>query len=97
MKVLLLNGSPHTEGCTNRALQEIIKELHKEGIETELMQVGIHTIRGCKGCGMCRKNKLGTCIFGDDPVRICDILYQNSVKDTVYYGVLATRMNRQFK
>ncbi|MCI5503148.1 MAG: flavodoxin family protein [Anaerobutyricum sp.] len=70
MKVLLLNGSPHTEGCTNRALQEIIKELHKEGIETELMQVGIHTIRGCKGCGMCRKNKLGKCIFGDDPVNV---------------------------
>lgn len=70
MKVLLLNGSPHTEGCTARALQEIRHVLHMEDIETELMQVGIHTVRGCKGCGMCRKNKLGKCIFGDDPVNV---------------------------
>ena len=70
MKVLLLNGSPHPEGCTARALKEIITVLEAEGIETEVLQVGIHTVRGCKGCGMCRKNKLGKCIFGDDPVNV---------------------------
>lgn len=70
MKVLLLNGSPHRSGCTFRALKEIIIELQKEGIETELMHVGMHTVRGCKGCGNCRKNKLGKCIFGDDPVNV---------------------------
>ena len=32
MKVLMLNGSPHKEGCTWRALCEIAKELEKEGI-----------------------------------------------------------------
>ena len=70
MKVLLLNGSPHRNGATFRALKEIIIELQKEGIETELLQVGVHTVRGCKACGSCRKNEIGKCIYGDDPVNV---------------------------
>lgn len=31
-----------------------------------------------------------------DPIRICNDLYQNVDKDTVYYGILASRLNRQF-
>lgn len=70
MKVLLLNGSPHTEGCTYRALTEVAGTLNESGIETEIMQVGKDTIRGCKACGLCRKNKLGCCVFGDDSVNV---------------------------
>jgi len=33
MKVLLVNGWPHKNGCTYTALTEIEKELNKEGIE----------------------------------------------------------------
>ena len=39
MKVLMLNGSPHKEGCTWRALCEIAKELEKEGIESEILHI----------------------------------------------------------
>ena len=31
MKVLLVNGSPHKEGCTYTALQEVSKQLNQEG------------------------------------------------------------------
>lgn len=34
MKVLLVNGGPHKEGCTYTALTEAAKELNNEGIET---------------------------------------------------------------
>ena len=34
MKVLLVNGSPHKNGCTNVALEEIAKTLQEEGIES---------------------------------------------------------------
>ena len=68
MKVLLLNGSPHPNGCTFRALSEVEKTLQQEGIETEIFHIGTEAIRGCMGCGMCRKNKLGRCIFGEDAV-----------------------------
>ncbi|MBD5200907.1 MAG: NAD(P)H-dependent oxidoreductase, partial [Bacteroidales bacterium] len=32
MKVLVINGSPHPKGCTDRALLEVEETLHKEGI-----------------------------------------------------------------
>lgn len=62
-KVLLLNGSPHADGCTATALNEMIGVFEKEGIETELVQVGSHDIRGCIGCGKCREK--GKCVFDD--------------------------------
>ena len=42
MKVLLVNGSPHKEGCTYTALKEVEKELINSGIETEIIWLGIH-------------------------------------------------------
>ena len=62
-KVILLNGSPHTHGCTATALLEMIKVFEAEGIETELIQVGTKNIRGCIACGTCGKN--GKCVFDD--------------------------------
>ena len=39
MKVVLLNGSPHEAGCTFTALSEVAKELNKNGVETEILQL----------------------------------------------------------
>ena len=62
-RVLLLNGSPHKNGCTATALNEMIKIFEAEGIETELIQVGSQAIRGCIGCNQCFKS--GKCVFDD--------------------------------
>ena len=62
-KVLLLNGSPHVHGCTATALEEMIKVFEEEGVETELIQVGIKEIRGCVACGSCSLK--GKCVFAD--------------------------------
>ena len=62
-KVLLLNGSPHENGCTRTALDEMIKIFDEEGIETELIHVGKLDIRGCMGCNACRK--LRKCVYDD--------------------------------
>ena len=51
MKVILLNGSPHKDGCTNRALVEVSNTLNQEGIETEIIHIGSMNFSGCKGCG----------------------------------------------
>ena len=53
MKVLLLNGSPHARGCTNRALREIADTLAQEGIESEIFWLGAKPVGGCVGCGAC--------------------------------------------
>lgn len=63
MKVLLLNGSPHKEGCTYTALKEIENTLNEEGIETEIFNLGTDVISGCRGCGACRK--IGKCVIDD--------------------------------
>ena len=62
-KVLLLNGSPHKNGCTATALQEMIRVLNDEGLETELLEVGGRSIRGCIACNKCRES--GQCVFRD--------------------------------
>ena len=39
-KVLVINGSPKANGCTAAALDEVIRTLNQEGIETTLLQIG---------------------------------------------------------
>ena len=46
MKVLLINGSPHANGCTFTALNIVAEELQKNGIETEIVHIGNKDIRG---------------------------------------------------
>ena len=62
MKVLLVNGSPHEHGCTNRALQEIKQQLSKDGVEAEIFWIGTK-VQGCIACYACKKT--GKCIFND--------------------------------
>ena len=69
MKVLLINGSPKSKGCTYTALCEVAKELEKENIEAEIFHVGNQPIRGCIACGGCSNNS-GKCVFNDDTVNI---------------------------
>ena len=63
MKVLLINGSPHKNGCTYTALSEVEKTLNSEGIETEIYWIGNKPIGGCIGCYQCVKRK--KCVFSD--------------------------------
>ena len=51
MKVLMLNGSPKANGNTNRALEEIGRQLEKEGVDYEIFQIGGEPLRDCIGCG----------------------------------------------
>ena len=86
-KVLLLNGSPHVHGCTAAALEEMIKVFEEEGVETELIQVGIKEIRGCIACGTCSLK--GKCVF-DDLVNEVAPKFEEAdglvVGSPVYYG-----------
>ncbi|MDE7387551.1 MAG: flavodoxin family protein [Muribaculaceae bacterium] len=63
MKVLVINGSPHLTGCTDRALREVESTLADNGIETIRVNVGNKDVRGCIGCNYCREH--GRCVFND--------------------------------
>lgn len=62
MKVLLINGSPHRNGCTYTALSVVAAALEENGVEPEIFQAGA-TTKGCLGCGYCAK--AGKCVTDD--------------------------------
>ena len=67
MKVLLLNGSSHPNGCTHTALHEIALTLESSGIQTEILFLGNEPVRDCTACGTCARQP-GRCAFDDDVV-----------------------------
>lgn len=81
MKVLLVNGSPNAAGCTYTALQEIADTMDKEGIETELFQIGKKAISGCIACFKCRE--LGRCTITD---KVNEFLEKASSTDGFIFG-----------
>jgi multimeric flavodoxin WrbA len=101
MKVLIINGSPHVDGCTATALKEVEKELNKEGIETETINIGNKDIRGCIGCFKCKELK--KCVF-DDIVNEVAVKFGESdgilIGTPVYYsgmnGTLKAFLDRLF-
>lgn len=63
MKALIVNGSPHVDGCTKRALKEVAQVLESQGIEVNWLEVGNKDVRGCIGCYYCRTHH--KCVFND--------------------------------
>ncbi|MDE5565633.1 MAG: flavodoxin family protein [Anaeroplasmataceae bacterium] len=101
MKVLLLNGSPHKNGSTKRALSEVVSILEQEGIDTEIIEIGSLPIRGCIACNQCKKLK--HCVF-NDLVNEVAIKFENAeglvIASPVYYasanGTLVSFLDRLF-
>lgn len=101
MKVLLVNGSPHQEGCTFTALREVERVLNEEGIETKIFWIGNKAIGGCISCRQCSKKK--QCAFDDSVNEFCEIAlaYDGFIFGSpVYYagmnGNLMSFMDRVF-
>ena len=101
MKALLINGSPHANGCTFTALNIVAEELQKNGIETEIIHIGNKDIRGCIACGKCAE--LGCCVFNDMVNEVAPKFEQADgivVGSPVYYagpnGTLTNLLDRLF-
>ena len=85
MKVIAVNGSPKENGNTAQALQVLLGEVQKKGIETELVTIGNTMIRGCIGCGKCRESLNGKCIaFPNDPVN--ELMPKLTAADAIVLG-----------
>jgi len=61
MKVVAFNGSPREKGNTALLIQTVFEELKKEGIKTELVQVGHKKVHSCTSCGKCKEERDGRC------------------------------------
>ena len=89
-RVLLINGSPRTDGNTFCCLKEIETTLQKHGVESEIVQIGRKPVRMCINCGGCHQSGAKGCVFDDDlcsevsaKMAECDGLIVGS---PVYYG-----------
>lgn len=71
MRVVAFNGSPRKGGNTEYLLRQVLDVLKKEGIKTELVQVGGMKVHGCTACGKCFVNQDKRCIFDDDIINNC--------------------------
>ena len=94
-KVLVICGSPHRSGCTNRALEEVCRILNEKGVETEWIRVGKDDAHGCIACRSCRKT--GRCVF-DDGVNRAAALFEQAdgllIGSPVHYS---TPFSKQLK
>lgn len=101
LKVLLLNGSPRTNGNIATALHEMENVFEKEGVEFETIQLGKMDIRGCLACEYCRKT--GKCVI-DDIVNELSKKFEEAdglvIGSPVYYGsangTLMSALQRMF-
>lgn len=102
MKVLLINGSHHAQGCTFTALSVVADELNKAGVKTEIVHVGHKDIRGCIGCYKCKET--GCCVFDKDMVNEVAKKFEEAdglvIGSPVYFaganGTLVSLLDRLF-
>lgn len=69
-KILLINGSPNKNGCTDAALQEVADTLNKNGVDSEILWLGKKPMQDCIACFKCQET--GKCVFGDLVVEIAE-------------------------
>jgi len=66
MRVIGFNGSPRKDGNTFILINYVLRELEKEGIKTELVQLSEKEIHGCIACYKCFENKDKRCAVKTD-------------------------------
>ena len=66
MKVIGFNGSPRKNGNTTTLMSYILREIEKDGIETELVQLSAKKIHGCIACYKCFENQDQRCSVKND-------------------------------
>jgi multimeric flavodoxin WrbA len=71
MKVIAFNGSPNKDGNTSLLIKHVLTEIEKEGIKTEVVQIGGKKVSPCSACWKCMENKDNRCVQDDDMVNDC--------------------------
>ncbi len=87
LKILILNGSPKSNGNTMIAINEMVRVFDTEQVETEVVQIGNKDIRGCISCNSCSQK--GKCVF-DDVVNELAVKFEKAdglvLASPVYYA-----------
>ena len=71
MKVIAFNGSARKDGNTAIMIRYVFKELIKEGIDTEMIQLSGEHLWGCTACYQCFIQKNRQCAVKTDILNQC--------------------------
>jgi multimeric flavodoxin WrbA len=66
MHAIAITGSPRKDGNTDTLLARCLGGLAQKGISGELVSLRDKTIKGCRGCKSCARNKDKRCGIRDD-------------------------------
>ncbi len=86
MRIVAFNCSPRKNGNTSRMINVVLEELEKDGISTELVQVGKKKIRGCIACYKCGEKKDSRCHAGKEGDILNDCLEKMIEADGIIIG-----------
>jgi multimeric flavodoxin WrbA len=84
MRAIAINGSARKDGNTSILINVVFKELRKEEIETELIELAGKNIKSCLACGKCFENKDRKCIINDDMLN--DLIAKMVEADAIILG-----------
>ncbi len=74
MRIIVINGSPRTDGLTAAMLHRLADSLLQKGADVQYYDLARLQIRQCSGCCSCYRT--GHCIFQDDAERLSDEIAQ---------------------
>ena len=96
MKIIGINCSPRKGQTTQKSLEVCLKAIHNESddIETDIIELADLDIRGCLGCGYCKKQL--KCKQKDDFNSLIPVLSDEEVAGIiigtpVYLGTMASQ------
>jgi multimeric flavodoxin WrbA len=84
MRAIAINGSARKDGNTTNLINIVFKELRKEKIETELIELAGNNIQSCLACGKCFENKDKKCIIENDILN--DLINKIVAADAIILG-----------
>lgn len=82
MKVIGINSSARKDGNIAILINKVFEELHRAGIETELIQLAGQSIEPCRACWSCGGKM--NCVFKND--RFCEIFDKMKEADGILLG-----------
>jgi multimeric flavodoxin WrbA len=86
-KVLLISGSPKSEGNTAQLIEECAKVIQENGVRAEIVSFSDMKIESCTACGKC--SEMGSCNIEDGLNKVIDSLRESQgliVGSPVYFG-----------
>lgn len=101
-KLVVMLGSPNPNSISEKVAMEFVKGAEEAGYTAKIYNIDNLNVKGCKGCGSCRKNDID-CVIDDDlkayfkDLHSCDALLVTAPN---YYsqiaGPMITFMNRHY-